>query len=494
MEKGISEVASRCLSLFKNIVTDEQKWAEAQVQLSSVQDELSRFKVWAGNMGAHRTGRSSLEYRLRDASHIKSQVLRLLESLRELLDDASAILRDVKIPWDKFPDEDVSSLADDASLSELSIPDTELGQILRNVTDINSCLVRLSVSIRNPAPHDSFRASRHTDTTHFEPYDIEHVRSKFPSMDHVISERLGRAISRRRQFFKYRQSHHDIISQGLDFDTNATEIIPQSTIASSIPEHLKNDTAFDLMATNDDAASETRFSLTSYATSTAGEDKLRVPPLPTEAELGPFECPFCYMVIIADSRLAWKRHVFQDLRPYVCLSTDCEAPEQDFDSRHQWMDHILNSHWKIWRCPSGCQITFDSAAGCRDHLVNNHSDAFPSWQIDSIIKLCEATTTPERGLSCPFCGHSINSIEQYQRHVGNHEVQIALFALPSLGKDETIEEREEERERGADTSIISPAPFPSQDLFTPPRETLRPSKPPIILSISMQTKKCFGSF
>lgn len=44
-------------------------------------DEQARFKAWVRNVGAHKTDRSSLEYRLRDASNIRVQVRRLLIEL-----------------------------------------------------------------------------------------------------------------------------------------------------------------------------------------------------------------------------------------------------------------------------------------------------------------------------------------------------------------------------------------------------------------------------
>lgn len=55
---------------------------------SQVQSEEVRFKIWCGNIGAHQTGtRSSLDYRLRDASHIRKQVVRILASLSTSLVD-----------------------------------------------------------------------------------------------------------------------------------------------------------------------------------------------------------------------------------------------------------------------------------------------------------------------------------------------------------------------------------------------------------------------
>jgi hypothetical protein len=56
-----------------------------------VEDLLRRFEKWAGNMGAHKKGRSSLDYRLRDASRLRTQVCRLLDDLSESLKDGQYV-------------------------------------------------------------------------------------------------------------------------------------------------------------------------------------------------------------------------------------------------------------------------------------------------------------------------------------------------------------------------------------------------------------------
>ena len=55
-------------------------------------DLRGRFKVWAKNIGAHQTGRSSLDYRLRDSSHLKTRVVRFLKDLSEQLSDGTWLL------------------------------------------------------------------------------------------------------------------------------------------------------------------------------------------------------------------------------------------------------------------------------------------------------------------------------------------------------------------------------------------------------------------
>lgn len=63
----------------------------SQIRGSQVLDEYGRFNVWSGNIGAHQVGRVSLDYRLREADHVKDQIIKMLQYLRENLDDGIAL-------------------------------------------------------------------------------------------------------------------------------------------------------------------------------------------------------------------------------------------------------------------------------------------------------------------------------------------------------------------------------------------------------------------
>ncbi|KAF2769567.1 hypothetical protein EJ03DRAFT_351074 [Teratosphaeria nubilosa] len=67
-------------------------------------DELGRFRIWTGNVAAHRSGRRSLEYRLRDSSDLKNVAQSLLKDL---------ILALSQLKWTTLdedrPDEDAGS-------------------------------------------------------------------------------------------------------------------------------------------------------------------------------------------------------------------------------------------------------------------------------------------------------------------------------------------------------------------------------------------------
>lgn len=73
---SISDKVLACLDAFNSVST-----------YGTLPEELARFKVWAGNIGAHRKGSSSLDYRLRDASHLRNQAISLLGDLEEALVD-----------------------------------------------------------------------------------------------------------------------------------------------------------------------------------------------------------------------------------------------------------------------------------------------------------------------------------------------------------------------------------------------------------------------
>ncbi|KAF4332066.1 zinc finger transcription factor ace1 [Fusarium beomiforme] len=307
------------------------------------------------------------------------------------------ILSGQMTPWEKDLSPDEISDDSDASCDDpVFQPDisgtSELTQIFSAVIEDINCLFRLSVSIHNPSPHDRFKKVVWTDTTGYELFDVQHVGNKFSKAPKPIAERLGKAISRRRQYLKYRELHHQKLASGLEHDDKDQM---QSTVASSLPKKLDLDGKICLDQ-EEDEGSDTERSQTSWATSAAFGERREFPAVPAEAINGPFQCPFCFMMISISSRHLWKKHVFSDLSPYICLELSCPAPDQDFLRRHEWADHPA---------------------------------------------------------TCPLCKEKQPSFKQYQRHVGRHQEDLALFALPRLPQIAG----EEEDESVADSHPVTEA-------------------------------------
>ena len=93
---SISDSVSACLRQFRALSKSTEQADAEDTELPPdfsahlVNNQLARFGVWSGNIGAHRKGRSSLDFRLRDASHIHAQVKQLLDDLLESLQDGQS--------------------------------------------------------------------------------------------------------------------------------------------------------------------------------------------------------------------------------------------------------------------------------------------------------------------------------------------------------------------------------------------------------------------
>jgi hypothetical protein len=322
-----------CLEAFRKLLasTAQEEQAEKHaIIVPQVSDEFGRFKVWSSNIGAHRSGRSSLDYRLRDASHIQKRVLQLLADLSQSLDEgkctkaskyggicipqlnltceyiltftlASAIASGETIPWDEMPSEsEKPSDGDEPTTPEDEMASTELGQIVMDVNEINTDLLRLSKAMRNPAPHERFLNAVSTDTSYFNEHDKRHVQDKFPKADPTLLIKLAKAISRRRQFFKYREQHQSKLRKGL-----LTEHDDTSTVASSLPSQMR----YEKLSIVDiaESGSESGLSQTSYSDSVEDPSRPHVPSLASKYMDGkPFECPICFLIITISSSHAWK--------------------------------------------------------------------------------------------------------------------------------------------------------------------------------------------
>ncbi|KAF4308215.1 zinc finger transcription factor ace1 [Botryosphaeria dothidea] len=231
---------------------------------------------------------------LRDASHIKRQAQQLLSDLNDSIKDAIEILGE-RTPWDKLSPRPASDSGSDTTDgdSDDGIPEgeTEINQVMESIHDTITQLLRFSTAIQNPAPHDQHMNSAEIDTSCFESFDIDHVRNKYPDAPEDLAVTLGKAISSRRGYFKYREAHskklaHGTISElapshlpptsGSDMITTdyvRDETLPQSTIASSLPLEVKESNNFiDL---DQDQQSDSGMTQTSFASSAASFHELK---------------------------------------------------------------------------------------------------------------------------------------------------------------------------------------------------------------------------
>ncbi|KAL8665547.1 MAG: hypothetical protein Q9168_007678 [Polycauliona sp. 1 TL-2023] len=414
MADSISTSIIACLKAFNAYIQKLQVLDDEDPATQFVkpwEDELGRLRMWAANIGAHQINQSSLDYRLRDSSHVRQQIIKLLKELSERLHEA----QDESLRERISDDDEVESL--EGSLSGDEEVQTDGHLLRKSVATIITCLFQMSMLVRKPAQHDLRVGSRTADVAAFEPFDYNHVRDKYPRAEEFIVSRLGQGITRRRKYLKYRERHALKLKQGINA---AADIIVNDNATTGIV--LSETIATDVQNSNvkfDDNASQSGVSQTSYASTLLSNGNITIPAPPRSSRGGtPFECPYCYFIITAQNTRSWNRHVFEDLQPYMCLDETCTTPQKLYTTRHEWVHHVDTMH----------RDDASSTAGSNSH--NEDRD-------------------------CVLCGIPQKERQQYDRHVARHLQEIALFVLPRNDEESNIDLADTNSDGGGNSSTAS---------------------------------------
>jgi hypothetical protein len=201
---------------------------------------------------------------------------------------------------------------------------------LEYIKYVVDCLWRLP--IRRPAPLDRMKRKTSADTSPYLPFDLMHVKEKFPNVEEIVAARLAKMISRRRQIIRYRKEHTETMQEKVSTsnvpavhpimqsysrkggeaseaaasfktpsqrteNTKATTLRPGAPVATLMPQS-------GIYAPS---VSESRSSTTSEQT--AEDIPIKVPKRPKKKEgkaLDHFICPYCSTAQFITSERKWK--------------------------------------------------------------------------------------------------------------------------------------------------------------------------------------------
>lgn len=90
----IASRAKTCVDLFAEcaeLLRQPDYQSDGGISENQVVDALGRYRIWAGNIGALQQAetKSSLDFRLREAPKIATQINEILEELKESLEDGN---------------------------------------------------------------------------------------------------------------------------------------------------------------------------------------------------------------------------------------------------------------------------------------------------------------------------------------------------------------------------------------------------------------------
>ena len=358
MDPSIFKLASDCLQLFGRLGRELDVQPTVLMPLKAIQSERGRFRVWCGNLGALQQSFASLDYRLRDAPIMLSNVVKLLHQLQSNLAESeysspvrctniltstgAAVVSGSRLPFEAqgapqdFSDSEMMD-DEDEILNELSMR-------LQGIIDVIKNLYTLGFKIRNPLLRpSSVKASHFQDVDPetnidvlgaYAEFDRRHVhamlellrREPQPLSDlGYLASRLATANTVRRRQFRYWQKH------GQKLSLHATPK-PEPTPNSSQSEHMvqervdytnppdqlhvvEHQTMLSVTeaakfegAPDDRSDAGTVMSFASTALDADGH-RLKLPNPPQDALQGrDFVCPYCSVICPAKygQRKAWR--------------------------------------------------------------------------------------------------------------------------------------------------------------------------------------------
>ncbi|KAK0644432.1 hypothetical protein B0T16DRAFT_196787 [Cercophora newfieldiana] len=470
---------------------------DVAVAEAPVADVRDKFRLWAGNIGARNPPESSfsLESRLATADELLEQVENLIADLEDALEDLAEIVTGNR---------ENRTIHSADLVGGPEVPDRdEAHDILDVASECIRGLLRISILIRKATPRDRFAKAAQTSSAKSNPFidqfDINHVAERYPKLKTSeakwICERLGRAITKRRQFLRYSRQHRLRIAGDVDpteevEEEKATESLlarnafvvshdatgksvysPAAPRTGSVSEgaHTRPSTKastldvtklarLELGELQDDSRSYVSAS-SSFQITGSSEDALRLPTLLEVSKGEPmFECPFCFGIQTISKELEWRKHAFYDLRAYVCTLGGPECENCLFGDSRAWFDHEMQCHRKAWVCII-CQAgPFKAPEEMQRHAARRHRDVLNhESQIKVLAEASQRSVDAIPAQECPFCDEWAESIKastpapegvdassmvvtvdptQFRRHLSYHQEQLALFAIPRTTHDD----------------------------------------------------------
>ncbi len=316
---------------------------DAQLRIN-MENQLDRFKIWAGNLGVFAPKNASADHRLQDDEDVREVIVQMLNRLKQRLKQAinPPILEEAEESQGNGEESDDSNSSMAISLDRDCDADIhiELGdtfdptdisrRAMADVDNIVNQLYRLAAVIRKPSSSsENVKVAKFLARQPDSPEDAEYrdsmrwqIHYRHPDASSALLERLIATVIFRRKKLEYRERHKMKLSQGFAHSepVNRMPLLPTGMLHSDRPEmehpgrsspsrgsqstYVKHySQTLRLSAT--DASSVDRNRLASYSKSVAltgltksaiaRREELDVPPPPLQESDQAEEaiCPYC---------------------------------------------------------------------------------------------------------------------------------------------------------------------------------------------------------
>lgn len=245
---SILRATQQCIQFFRRGLPRSSRGMLSPLDPGSqaiLENQMGRFKIWAGNIGVFAAGTACTDYRLRQDQDIRGVMIQMLARLKKHLEQLISLSslqeegsqedsgsESTDSPISSSPSLVISLGSDSNSNSNSSTGDTSEAQEKRNpshdrlnaIDDIITSLYRLSAIIRKPISIDEVtkvenfiaKNQESTDTKEFVSRMQWYTQFRHPAASATLIDRLVSSIVFRRHKLLYRERHHEKLSQGVE--------------------------------------------------------------------------------------------------------------------------------------------------------------------------------------------------------------------------------------------------------------------------------------
>ncbi|OIW27242.1 hypothetical protein CONLIGDRAFT_645529 [Coniochaeta ligniaria NRRL 30616] len=397
--KACREAFTRCLS---NPTFSELDWFE---------NRQAEFNLWIASLKATRTGKTSLDHRVREYPEVRGLICDLLAGLLEALEG----LLTAAEPKDSAPTQEIETESPDDggsvfsgfstdgrdtdSLPNIGKDDGPFSEQMFNIKTVLTQLVRISTAIRrsgvkhryrkadeslNEEDHEDFKnhltvlitmssLTANAEEEH-DSNAIQHRLTDLTSLTEVQKRLVHVNVLRRNRIIFATRSMTPVeaprTSQPARRPITAAEVPhPQmeskqiSNAPPSVQRQAPSTKAPSISQTATEIGSQfdvqqavgnkrsTPSVVTRVTRVGASQDYPRCPQ-PIFGEL--LCCPYCADLLpttYSKNQDAWKGHVAQDILPYSCIYHDCKTPDEMYLTSEALFNHMRGQHGVVrWVC------------------------------------------------------------------------------------------------------------------------------------------------
>ncbi|KAI0008187.1 hypothetical protein F4779DRAFT_588198 [Xylariaceae sp. FL0662B] len=282
--------------------------------------------------------------------------------------------------------DEAGSDSDCSSQFSLDFETDNIGEVAEDLKTDVQCLMDLGPLLKNPVL-DPPSPGQNDIVIRWEPQEAycDKVAQRFPSAEQSLVKKLGEV-----NLARYLRCQEERSKRENEFAVYEMAKETSGTIANS---------KFQDSGLGTSIPASSSYAETVMTYNGIDGQKTRIPPIPDEGKNGKrFPCVACGRMVTIRTNSAWKRHLYLDLQPYVCLDTSCS--NAIFDTRNDWIAHLALDHgleplWPTIECPLCLESTGEGKVAIISHLANHLEEislsALPSHPDD---ELSEGSSMP----------------------------------------------------------------------------------------------------